>query len=704
MSPNSSSSSDSFNDSFEQIYKSSKKTTNSNPTSTKPVEDSTSQPLTSDSKSEKNKIGEEECDELDQLFKNIDLKDTSDRIPLDWLEQNEPPLQNTMPLSIVYEDNESKYQSSKSINSSKISKNSCNSDLSQDSLTKSFKATETSKDSLDMFSVSSNVDVPIELNDTLEDVEYVYDEKNRYLLQPVSRGCKEPGISTSVACSSGNSSVIIVDSSPETSFATAQNDLKIIDVKYIKSEISSDNSSLSYNTLTTLDSKKDDSAAATVSSTNISYTTARNELKCIDTDDVKSEISCDKSTISAAKTNGNNSWTTLDSSDDTSTAPMATKINDSLSMASYGLKRLESEDSKSENSSEAPLFSCISYPKTTSFFEIDRDKSGASEIGKSSEYYTAASANQSSSTKSSLNSQPSVSAARFVKTFFYSSLLRMYSHRCSFIQIHFLMSSRYNTLDDISSLMTDNSTVSSINHSNIPQTNSTDTSRNFNDSLERIEYMMKKGRELQEKTNPNLLTSGSSSAVRGIGSPVSHYKTPSQKRTLATTGLKGVTPGAKAKLFSNSAKKTVNPSPVSAITPATRILKPFNRVPSSTKIQSTERKFTSPNISPGFKKPNFLTPSVKRDGQSRIPTSKNKHFEHIVSPIGAYIKNIAAPPLLANVKPTSDFFDSSYCNKIPKELDYSVMSDTRASIIPVPSLPVKFFSSSDQQRVGVLST
>lgn len=252
--------------------------------------------------------------------------------------------------------------------------------------------------------------------------------------------------------------------------------------------------------------------------------------------------------------------------------------------------------------------------------------------------------------------------------------------------------------------MTDNSTVSSMNHSNTPQTNSTNSSRNFNDSLERIEYMMKKGRELQEKSNRNVVTYENSSTVRGIA-PTSNCKTPSQKRALATTGLKSVTPGAKAKLFSNSAKKPVNPSPASyAVTPATRILKPFNRVPSTTKIQPVERKFTSPSISPGFKKPNFPTPGMKRDAQSRIPTSKNKHFEHIVSPIGAYIKNIAAPPLLANVKPTSDFFDSSYCNKIQKELDYSVMSDAGASSKPVPSLPVKFFSSSDQQRVSVFTT
>lgn len=267
---------------------------------------------------------------------------------------------------------------------------------------------------------------------------------------------------------------------------------------------------------------------------------------------------------------------------------------------------------------------------------------------------------------------------------------------------------RYNTLDDIPSFTTD-STVSSVNHSNIPQNNSTDSLKHFNDSLERIEFMMKKGRELQEKSNTKT-TYEKSPAARVINSPVSQYKIPttpktltgsSQKRTLATAVSK--TPVAKGKLFTSSAKKAVNPSPQQAVTPATRILKPFNRLQSAK--SQPERKLTSPNISPAFKKPNFPMHSAKPNSakkestQSRIPTSKNKHFEHIVSPIGAYIKNIAAPPLLANVKPTSDFFDSSYCNKMSKELDFSVMSDAGASSKPVSSLPVKFFTSSEQQRV-----
>ncbi|KAG4068074.1 hypothetical protein HA402_011407 [Bradysia odoriphaga] len=253
-------------------------------------------------------------------------------------------------------------------------------------------------------------------------------------------------------------------------------------------------------------------------------------------------------------------------------------------------------------------------------------------------------------------------------------------------------------LDDVPSFSTD-STVSSVCHSNAPQNNSTESGKYFNDSLDRIEYMMKKGRELQQKTCDK------PSAGRAVNSPVSQYRVPtpkaltssSQKRML--TGPKS--PAVKPKPFVNSAKKLIQPSPSQAVTPSTRILKPFNRAQSA-KSQPTERKLTpsraSPINSPAFKKPNFPTSGSKKDPtQSRIPTSKN--FNHIVSPIGAYIKNIAAPPLLANVKPTSDFFDSSYCNKMSKELDQSVMSDAGKPAKLVSSLPVKFFTASQQQRV-----
>lgn len=219
---------------------------------------------------------------------------------------------------------------------------------------------------------------------------------------------------------------------------------------------------------------------------------------------------------------------------------------------------------------------------------------------------------------------------------------------------------------------------------------------------------MRKGRELQEKSNTKTAYNNAPKE-RIMNSPVTRNKPPtpktltgSSKKRLFPTSSK--TPTVKAKLFTNSAKKVVNPSP-QAITPATRILKPFNRVQSA-KSQPIDRKIISPRpsptISPAFKKPNFPTPIARKDTakESHIPTSlKNKNFEHIVSPIGAYIKNIAAPPLLANVKPTSDFFDSSYCNKMAKELDYSVMSDGGASKKLVSSLPVKFFTSSQQQRV-----
>lgn len=372
-----------------------------------PAEADSMLPSPSDSMLTKNRRDEEECDELDEMFKNIALKDTSDVIPVDWLEA-EDDVAKTVALSTVYEGSESRYHSSKSVNSTATSKGSCHLELSQDSLMNFMKPSETSKDSLEQSFVTSNNILPIELNDTLEDVEYVCDEKNRYLLKPVSK----IGASLSHYLSSAESSVVVIDSSPETSFATAQCDTKVMDVKDIKTETLSDKSTLSYDTLTTSECNNDISLAPTVSSTNQSFTTARMDAKLIDIDDIKSECSYDKSaTASCGKTD---SWATLDLSEDTSTAPMVDKANDSLFMAKNKLKRSDCDDIKSEISSDGQMFTCISYPKTSSFFELDQDKSINSDIGKSSDYYTAVGTNDSTSS----TSRPSVSAARFVHFLF----------------------------------------------------------------------------------------------------------------------------------------------------------------------------------------------------------------------------------------------------------------------------------------------
>lgn len=372
--------------------------------------DSSLQSLPTDSMSVGNKIGEEECDELDEMFKNIVLKDASnacDNIPADWIENNQLP-NSPAPLSTVYEGGESKYHSSKSVNSSTMSKDSGHLELSRDSLINIVKQSETSKDSLERSYVTSNNMLPIELNDTLEDVEYVCDEENRYLLKPVSKAARNSTNSFSSSFGS-SSSVIAVDSSPETSFVTAQNDPKIIDVKDIKTETLSEKSSVSYHTLTTVDSEKDVSLAETISSTNSSFATAQNDPKLIDTKDIKSEVSGDMtSTTSCEK---ESSWTTYDFSKDTSTAPIY-KRKDSLSVTKNKLQRskYDNPESESEISAENPMFTCISYPKTTSFFELNEDKSFSSDVGKSSEYFTAAATNESASS----TSQPSVSAARFI--------------------------------------------------------------------------------------------------------------------------------------------------------------------------------------------------------------------------------------------------------------------------------------------------
>lgn len=52
--------------------------------------------------------------------------------------------------------------------------------------------------------------------------------------------------------------------------------------------------------------------------------------------------------------------------------------------------------------------------------------------------------------------------------------------------------------------------------------------------------------------------------------------------------------------------------------------------------------------------------------------SKLTKFDHIRSPIGAYISKTAPNPVRQNVNPTREFLDSTYCAGASKGLDYTL--------------------------------
>lgn len=173
----------------------------------------------------------------------------------------------------------------------------------------------------------------------------------------------------------------------------------------------------------------------------------------------------------------------------------------------------------------------------------------------------------------------------------------------------------------------------------------------FNDTLERMEYMMEQGRRILEKEKKVT-------------------KLPAEKTPIRM--LEG------------------------------------RRTPDVLKERNTNSPKTVDAI---FKKPslfNSITPGVIRKppihhSASRIPKPKSatklNGFEHIKSPISIYIKNSAPNTLVRNVKTRNDFFDSSYVNRAVNALDFTLPTDVAPKST---TLPKKAYICTDNLHVSKL--
>lgn len=178
----------------------------------------------------------------------------------------------------------------------------------------------------------------------------------------------------------------------------------------------------------------------------------------------------------------------------------------------------------------------------------------------------------------------------------------------------------------------------------------------FNNTLERIEYMMEQGQKMLKRT-------GAVPKSANRNSPAASSRTP----TATTIG---------------SGKKA---------TPAKKI--PFKPSPAvkTELFKRPEQRIRSPAATPcGSKIPKPKT-TVATSYASKT------QFRHIASPIAAYIKNTPEIPLMKTVKPTKDFFDSSYYNKMMNSHDESTTSVENYSI--KSSLPRKFCNAAPQRQV-----
>lgn len=173
----------------------------------------------------------------------------------------------------------------------------------------------------------------------------------------------------------------------------------------------------------------------------------------------------------------------------------------------------------------------------------------------------------------------------------------------------------------------------------------------FNNTLERIEFMIKQGQKMLKRSDTGAVAKKSNQ-----NSPMISSRTPT-----ACVSEKKMTPAKKLPFKPSPAVKT-------------------------NLFKRPEQRVRSPAVmSSGSKIPKPMTSASK------------PQFRHIASPIAAYIKNTPEIPLIKTVKPTNNFYDSSYYNKMIKSHDESTMSVENYSI--KSSLPRKFCNAAPQRQV-----
>lgn len=192
--------------------------------------------------------------------------------------------------------------------------------------------------------------------------------------------------------------------------------------------------------------------------------------------------------------------------------------------------------------------------------------------------------------------------------------------------------------------------VSTVTEDELSSVNTLSEMPEFNNTLERIEYMMEQGQKMLRRAdvNPN---------------------SPAPSNRISTTfGLeKKATPSKKIFFKPSSAVKTDLFK-----RPEQRIRSPSSQLSATSKIPKS--KFTAP-----------------------ISSTSKPQFRHIASPIAAYIKNTPEIPLIQTVKPVKDLFDSSYYSKMVRLQDESTVSVENFSV--KSSLPRKICNAAPQRQV-----
>ncbi|XP_011190198.1 uncharacterized protein LOC105217076 isoform X1 [Zeugodacus cucurbitae] len=174
-------------------------------------------------------------------------------------------------------------------------------------------------------------------------------------------------------------------------------------------------------------------------------------------------------------------------------------------------------------------------------------------------------------------------------------------------------------------------------------------SLHFNDTMEEVEYMMKKGMQYMASTESKVDLNIQTPVVKKIEvvPPTMTVKPLKEKERTFT-----YSPKKQNSRHASPAKKAFNVKPTAIVTgtKAKQLLSSPRRTPQSS-AQKTKRFEMDLRPMPKFelfKKPNSAIPTRIRE-----PTGA-KQFSHIVSPVGAYMKKTATTPLMTNLKQRTD--------------------------------------------------
>lgn len=214
----------------------------------------------------------------------------------------------------------------------------------------------------------------------------------------------------------------------------------------------------------------------------------------------------------------------------------------------------------------------------------------------------------------------------------------------------------------------------------IEKLNSTyDEMPEFNDTLERVDYMMQQG----EKLMKNALTPNRSNRL-----------TPNNTKRIATP---------------NKIKRVDTPKLDKPKTPHTKHNTP--EIGSSKKLlPKSGKKPIQKNLTPGktdlFKRP-VGSPLIQMKSASKIPTkiksatvvSSVQKFKHIQSPIGAYINNTPEFPLMKTIKPAKNLLHNTAYVKPASGVSLDESTQSVESFPMKSPIPRKMYTAGSQRKV-----